>query len=156
MQLNFLPNNVASNVWKLHYGQSALLLTITYELLCYIIELHDQGMVVNSCIVSHNASYLCNDFQEKSERIKANVIFRWLKSHASKYPMHTHQTQTSAADALDFMQYIHQKVSEQNHDPKFVINMDQTKVLVTSPSKKTLEKWKGTKTIHICTMNEPK
>ena len=42
--------------------------------------------------------------------------------------MSNHETQRSpvelAADALDFMQHIFPKVSEQDCDPIFIINMD--------------------------------
>ena len=67
--------------------------------------------------------------------------------------MGSHETQRSpvesAADELDFMQHIHPKVSEQNHDTKF-INMNQTPIFFTCYSKKTLE-WKGTKSLNINT-----
>ena len=56
----------------------------------------------------------------------------------------------SAAYALDFMQHICPKVSEQNRNPKFIINMDQTPIFFTCHSKKTLE-WKGTKSVNIPT-----
>ena len=51
-KLNLLPCNVSSNVWKLHSGQSDILLPITNELLWYVVELHEKGMVMTSCIVS--------------------------------------------------------------------------------------------------------
>ena len=68
--------------------------------------------------------------------------------------MGKHETQRSpvelAADELNFMQHIFPKVSEQNCDPKFIINMDQTPIFFTCHSKKIL-KWKGTKSVHILT-----
>ena len=77
-----------------------------------------------SCIVCHKASDLCG----KLERVKAYVIFRWLKSHSLQYCIGIYETQRSpvksAEDALDLMQHIHPKVSEQNHDSTFIINMD--------------------------------
>ena len=67
--------------------------------------------------------------------------------------MGTHKTQRSpvesAVDLLDFMQHIHPKVSEQNWDPKLI--MDQTPIFFTCHSKKTME-WKGTKSVNICTL----
>ena len=102
------------------------------------------GIVVSSLIVCCKASdSLCN-FWGKSERTKANVIFRWLKSHSLKYCMGTHETQRSpveaAADALDFMQHSCPKDSEHNCNPKFIINMDQTPISFTCHSKKH---WNG-------------
>ena len=137
---------------KVHSGRSVLLLPITDELFWHIFQLHHQGTVVLSHIVFHKASELCHDFWEKSERAKANVSFRWLKNHSLKYHMGTHEMQRSpvefAAVALVFMQHIHPKVSEQNSNPKFIINMDQTPIFFTCYSKKTLE-WKGTKSVNI-------
>ena len=66
----------------------------------------------------------------------------------------THEAQRSpvelAADALDFMQHICPEEFEQNCNPKFIVNMDQTPILFTCHSKKTLE-WKGMKSVNICT-----
>ena len=45
-----------------------------------------------------------------------------------------------AADVLDFMQHIQPKVSEQNHNPKFIINMDQTPIFFTCHQRKC---WNG-------------
>ena len=99
-----------------------------------------------SCIVCCKLSDLCCDLQEK--------IFRWLTSHFLKYCIGTHETQIfpveSAADTLAFMQHIHPKISEQNHGPKFIINIDKTPIFFTCHSKKTLE-WKGTKSVNIHT-----
>ena len=68
--------------------------------------------------------------------------------------MGTHETQRSpvqlAADALDFMQHIHAKVSQQNQDSKFITNMNQTSILFTCQSKKKME-WKGIKPVNIHT-----
>ena len=46
----------------------------------------------------------------------------------------------SAADALDFMQHICPKASDQNFDPKLIMNMGQTPIFVTWNSKKH---WNG-------------
>ena len=106
---------------------------------------------MTSCIVPYKASDLCHE--GKLERAKANIIFRWLKSHAIKHQMGTRETQRShlnlAADVLHFMQHIHRKVTEQNCDSKFIINMDQTPVFFTSHSKGMLE-WKGPTSVNIC------
>ena len=153
-QLNFLPHGILSNVQKIHYGQPGPLLPITNKLLWYVFELHDQGIVVMSHIVCHKSCDLCHDFWGKSESAKANVICRWLKSHALKYYMGTSETQRSpidsATDALDFMQHIHPKVSEKNHDPKVIVDMDQTPIFFTCHSKKILE-WKEAKSVNIYT-----
>ena len=74
--------------------------------------------------------------------------------------MGIHETQRSpidsAAEALDFMQHIHPKVSEHNLNPKFIINMDQSPIFFPYYSMKTLE-WKGTKLVNICSSkNDPK
>ena len=62
------------------------------------------------------------------------MIFRWLKSRALKYRLAIHETQRSPVDlavnVLDFMQQIHQKVSQQNQIQKFVIDMEQTPVFI--------------------------
>ena len=55
-----------------------------------------------------------------------------------------------AADAYDFMQHVGPKISEQNHDATFIINMDQTPIFFTCHPKKTLE-WKRTKIVNIFT-----
>ena len=70
-----------------------LLLPITDKLLHHVFELHKQGIVVLSHIVCCNASDLCHDFGGKSEKAKANVIFRLLKSSSLNYCMGTHETQ---------------------------------------------------------------
>ena len=68
--------------------------------------------------------------------------------------MGTHETQRSpvesAVNAFDFMQHICPKVSEQNLDPKFDINIDQTSIFFNFHSKKMLE-WKGMKSVKIHT-----
>ena len=64
-------------------------------------------------------------------------------SHSVKHWMGTHETQRSpvesAADVLDFMQHICPKVSEQDCNPKFIVNIDHTPIFFTGHSKKTLE-----------------
>ena len=148
MQLNLLHDGVVSNVQKFHSGQSGSLLPITNELLQHVFELHEQGIDVMYHIVCGKASDLCHDFWVQSERAKANVIFRWLKSHALKYHMDTHETQRSVdltTDVMDFMQHICPKVSEENWNPKYII-MDQTPIFFNCH-------WngKGTKSVNICT-----
>ena len=72
---------------------------IAYEILQYVFELHEQGIVLSSCIVSHKESHLYHIFQGKAEREKVNVIFKGLKSQAFKYQMVTHEIQWSSDDA---------------------------------------------------------
>ena len=62
MQLNLLPDGVVLNARKIHSGQPGTLLPITNEILWYVFELHEQGIVVTSCILCCKESYLCHDF----------------------------------------------------------------------------------------------
>ena len=105
-QLNLLPYGILWNVQKIHAHQPGSLLPFTDELLWHVFESCKQEILVSSCIECHKA--LCHNFHGKSERAKANIIFRWLKMQSSKCHVGTHETQRSlvelAVDALDFMQ----------------------------------------------------
>ena len=64
MQLNFLLDDVAANVQKLHAGRFCLLLPITNELLWYNIQLHIQRVVVTSCIAMYLMCHICQKNQK--------------------------------------------------------------------------------------------
>ena len=51
------------------------------------------------------------------------------------------------------LQHICPKVNEQNHNPKFIIDMDQNPIFIPSHSKKILE-WKGIKSVNTCTSTD--
>ena len=76
--------------------------------------------------------------------MKVQGLVHCLGTHESqKAPK---ETQT---EALDFMQVIHPKLQLQCRNKAFILNMDQTPILLTFNSKPTLEVV-GARTVHVC------
>jgi hypothetical protein len=71
--------------------------------------------------------------------------------------MGTHTLQQPLAkvksEALDYMQFMRQIVLSNNHDGRYVLNMEQTPVYISMNAKRTLELI-GKQTVHICSSSE--
>ena len=133
---------------KINLDCPGLLAPLDNRLLRYVFQLHDQGMVVTTQIVSIRASDLCQIFHANLDGAKSLIVHSWLKAQGLSYQMGTNESQHSpakaASDVLDFMQEIRKKVSEKNHE-KNVINMDQTqkiqKIWIKPQRSKRFDLW---------------
>jgi hypothetical protein len=116
---------------------------IEEPLFCYIFEMREQGVIINSWNVALRASYLSPEFREKSFTARISAVKRWLVAHSMRYQMGTHTGQHPPAKveskARKYMAYMRRIVLGGNRDRRFILNMDQTPVYFLMCAKRTLE-----------------
>jgi len=100
------------------------------------------------------ASTLSSAFNAKSFTARCSTVKRFLRAHLFVYRMGTHESQRKPdevqEEATDYMRLIHPFLIGNHHDPRFILNMNQTPVYFSMNAKRTLELI-GKKTIHIRT-----
>jgi hypothetical protein len=91
---------------------------IKEPLLCYIFEMREQGVIINSWNVALRASYLSPEFCEKSFTTQVSAVKRWFVAHSMRYRMGTHTGQHPLAKvkskAREYMAYMRRIVLGSN------------------------------------------
>ncbi len=100
------------------------------------------------------ASALSLAFNAKSFTARCSAVKRFVRAHSFVYRMGTHESQRKPEEvqeeATDYMRLIRPFLIGNHHDPRFILNMDQTPVYFLMNSKRMLEII-GKKTILIRT-----
>ena len=131
-KIDHLDKILRSKKKKALTGPVSQLKAIEGDLLRYIFEFHEQGVVVNTFMVVLRASFISPEFHEKSFTARCSAVKCFLIAHSCAYQMGTHTSQRPLAEveseAFDFMQFMRCIISGGNRNWCFVINMDQTPV----------------------------
>ena len=133
-------------------GPLSQLKPIEEPLLRFIFEMREQGMSVNTLMVTMKASQLSPEFASKSLVARISAVKRFLSAHSLVYRMGTHVSQRDPdevrGEASDYMNSVRPLVVGPLRDRRFILNMDQTPVYFSMNPKKTLDVI-GVKTVHI-------
>jgi hypothetical protein len=124
-------------------GPTSQLKAIKDGLLRYIFEKREQVIEMKVITVVLRASFMLPEFHEKSFTARCSCVKHFLHAHSFSYRMGTHTAQQPPVEveneAFDFMRFVRIIVSGDNHDRRFIINMDQAPVYFSMSSKRTLE-----------------
>ncbi len=124
-------------------GPLSQLKSLEDTLLCYIFELREQGINVNTFILVLRVLFLSPEFCAKSFTAGGSDVKHFFIAQLFAYQMGTHTPQPVPAEvkseALNFMLFMRHIVFGVYHDRRFVINMDQTPVYFSMNTKCTLE-----------------
>jgi hypothetical protein len=139
---------------SLHSGPSSILKVITQDLLHFIDTWCSKGLPVNRIALVRKARSLIPNLETKSEYAVKASISRLMMKHCLVHRMATHKAQRHPSEvegeALQFLDYIRPILQEQNRDPNYIINMDQTPVFHAMDFRTTIDRV-GTRTVNIRT-----
>ena len=134
-------------------GPKGQLHPIEHELLMFIFSQREQGINVKHTLVSLKASLLLlNTFGAKGYEACLRAIMRFMRKH--NYVLHaktneaTRAPQEVAQEAREFLEFTRPLLFGPHRDRRRIFNMDQTPLLFSYHSSKTLEKHE-TKMIHV-------
>jgi transposase-like protein len=138
--------------YSVAHGPCSQLEGVTEELLAWIFERREMGLVVSTLSVIIKACCILPIMEQKSALARVVVIRRFLKKHSLVYRMGTKVSQRSPGEvgeeATEFQEFIRPMLLGPERSLHWIINMDQTPVFFSMHPKKTLEIL-GTKTVVI-------
>ena len=144
---------VNANAASVHRGRKSCLHDIEEDLLAFIFEHREQGLV-SIRMVTMKASQIDAKFRHKTARAKDHAVRRFVASHSLVHCVHTHQSQENIADvhkrARDWMDQMHPRLFGQHRDYRYIINMDQTPIFFSMSPRTTLEA-SGTRIVNVRT-----
>ena len=80
---------------------------IETNLLKWVQEKRDRGMIISCPIIAAKASLLCSTFRDKSMNAKLHSVYRFSRRHNLVYRVATHESQRPPSavhgEAMDFM-----------------------------------------------------
>lgn len=127
---------------SLHVGRPSILSSIGDQLMTWLLQKRDQGVMVSMRLVVVQASRLSSRFRRKSARSKDQAVRRFLAANRIVMRAVTHTCQRLPhqvrEEALDFIRDVREKVVGENRSLKYIINMDQTPVFFDMSTGKTL------------------
>jgi hypothetical protein len=149
----FVHYKVNGTARKLHPDPPDILTSVHDELTQFVAAMRTHGTHVSSCMVHHEAFCLLPNFMSKSINAHKKAVLHFTKQMCLSHHATTHTTQKNYHETMEesrhFIEMMRDKVADK--DPVLIINMDQTSILFSFHSTKTLKK-KGTKMIHICAL----
>jgi hypothetical protein len=134
-------NNIKAK--SIHSGRESCLTQNKQELLQFIVEHRDKGMVVTVSMVVTKASQLSDEFRVKSKHARYHSARRFIHSQGLVFPLATHKSQRAPAKvaALDYIQNVERPkvlVKQGIRHEDFILNMDQTPIPFTYNARKTI------------------
>ncbi len=142
------------DAFNLHAGPSSILKIATQDLLHFIDTWHSKGLPVNHIALVRKARSLIPELEAKSEYAVKQSISRWMTKHRLAHRMATHKAQRHPSEiegeARQFLDYIRPIFQEQNRNPDYIINMDQTPVFHAMDFHMTID-CVGTRTVNLRT-----
>ena len=133
-------------------GRVPALAELNDQLLQFVFEMRERGMVLSTRMIVMKANTLCRTFREKSDSSKYRQGWRWQKRNKLVQRIATHESQKdpreTVSEALDFVQVERSKFSQSCRHQDFLMNMDQTPVPFTFNANRTLEFF-GAKTVNV-------
>ena len=109
------------------FGCESMLKSIEKDLLCYIFELREQGMIVQISTVILKANFLSRGLKSKSSIAQYHIVWHFVKSQGlvclivtrkcQKYPSETE------SQALDLLQLIRPKLTQPDRHQDFIVNI---------------------------------
>ena len=129
---------------SVHAGRPSILAPTGDQLMTWLLQKRDQGVMVSMRLVVVQASGLCARFRRKSARSKDQAVQQFLSTNRIVMRAVTHTCQRLPhqvrKEALDFICDVREKVVGENRSLKYIINMDQTPVFFDMSTGKTLSK----------------
>ena len=136
--------NRTAAVASLNKGHPSSIKAIGAELVRFVFELREQGMPVSTRMVVLKAGQVDATFRRKKEQTKYGIIRRFLISNRIVVRVKTHESQKhpreTVEEATSFVDRMVPRFAEENKDPHFILNMDQTPIFFSMTPGKTLEK----------------
>ena len=149
-QLKDAMNNKAKSLCK---GMKSCLFSFSDALLSFIFELREQRMAVNTSMLLMKAAKISRQFHKKSQEAQISCVRHFVKAQGLAHCLGTHESQKAPKETqievLDFMEVICPKLQLQCCNKAFILNMDQTPILLIFNSKTKLEVV-GARTVHVC------
>jgi len=149
----FVPYKTNGNAQKIHPGPPSLLSAIKEDLSHYVFETRQCGIQLNTHMIRQEACHLLPNFRGKSIIPKNLSVLRFIKSIGLSNRAATHTAQKhfkkTEQESKHFIEFMKAKLA--GKDPCDIINMDQSPILYSFHSNKTLES-KGARTIHVCAL----
>ena len=140
--------------YSLAHGPCSQLEGVKEELLAWIFERREMGLVVSTRSIIIKACCILPLMEQKSSLVRLMVMRRFLKKQSLVYRMGTKVSQRLPAEvsqeATEFQEFIRPMLLGPERSLHWIINMDQTPVFFSMHPKKTLEIL-GTKTVVIRT-----
>ena len=140
--------------YSLAHGPCSQLEGVKEQLLAWIFERREMGLVVSTRSIIIKACCILPLMEQKSSLARLMVMRRFLKKQSLVYRMGTKVSQRLPAEvsqeATEFQEFIRPMLLGPERSPHWIINMDQTPVFFSMHPKKTLEIL-GTKTVVIRT-----
>ncbi len=140
-----------------HPGPLNQLKMIEEPLLCYIFELWEQGLTINTFVIALKESHISTKFYKKSFTARCSAVKQFCYAHSITYQMCMHMSQHPSAEnksqALDYMQFMCQIVLGNSCNRRFLLNMDQTPFYFLMNAKRTLDLIKK-QMVHIHTSSD--
>ncbi len=140
--------------YSTYQGHCGDLDSMKEELLTWIFERRETGLVVSTLSVIIKACCILPPMQQKLALARYWVVHRFLKKHSIVHRMGTKVSQRPPGEvcqeAQEFQDFIHPMLQGPERDLRWIINMDQMPVFFSMHPKKTLEIL-GKKTIVIRT-----
>jgi hypothetical protein len=147
----YLPYKTNGLACKIHLDAPSLLSIIQYNLSQFIVCARHNDVQVSTHMICREAARLLPAFQEKMLLARNTAVGLFVKKmglshHAAMHTAQKHfkETQEEASHFIEFM-----RTKLQGKDPCDIINMDQTPILHSFHSNKTLEN-RGARTVHVC------
>jgi hypothetical protein len=134
-------------------GPAGILGSIEMELLQFVFAKREQGINVRHMLVAFKASaLLCDTFGPKSFNARLKAVGRFMQKLNYVYHRATHEATHALAEvseeAKEFIEETRPLLEGPHRDRRFIFNMDQTPLLFSYESLRTLEK-RGKKTIFV-------